>query len=194
MKTLDIMLDLETLGLGNAPVINQISAVACNLETGETFEEFNRIVSPQSCVKLGMTITGTTVEWWLKQEPNVVARVFTDSLIIGIEIGTALKEFSEFIAKVKKDHEVTDVRVWGNGLLADNKWIESAYELAKIPAPFKYWESSDVRTLVDLGIRLYDFDPKKDAVFVGEKHNAIDDCKHQIKYCSDIYKKIAGGK
>lgn len=58
-----------------------------------------------------------------------------------------------------------------------------------VEVPWKYFEPVDVRTLVDLGKRLFDFDPKKTIKFEGDKHNAIDDCKFQIKYCSAIYKK-----
>lgn len=190
MKILDIMLDLETLGLGNTPVISQISAVAFDITTGTTFEAFNHKVKPQSCVQLGMKIDGGTVEWWLKQEQSVLEKVIVGSITSGTNLKEVLIQFNEYVEQIKKSHSAEEVRIWGNGTLADNKWLESAYTLAKLPLPYKYWENSDVRTLVDLGWRLTGVDFKKNTEFVGEKHNAIDDCKHQIKYCSEIYKKL----
>jgi exodeoxyribonuclease VIII len=190
MKVLDIMVDLETLGLGNTPVISQISAVNFDIESGDVFEEFNNVVKPQTCVQLGMKIDGGTVEWWLKQDYPVLEKVIVNSITDGRPIKEALILLRDFIEESKKTHGVKDVRIWGNGTLADNKWLESAYEMAGIPIPWKYWENSDVRTLVDLGWRLSGKDFKKDTSFVGEKHNAIDDCKHQIKYCSAIYKEL----
>lgn len=189
-QIIDVMLDLETLGLGNSPVISQISAVVFDIRTGECFEEFNVKVSPQSCVALGLNIDAGTVEWWLKQDQAVLNNVIVKSITEGSDIKKTLQAFSTFLELSKKAHEAKELRLWGNGTLADNKWIESAFDLAKLPKPFKYWEHSDVRTLVDLGRRITGQDVKKEITFIGEKHNAIDDCKHQIKYCSEIYSKL----
>jgi hypothetical protein len=49
----------------------------------------------------------------------------------------------------------------------------------------------DVRTIVELGRKLLNFDPKKDMPFKGEKHNALADAIHQAKYVSAIYQKLA---
>lgn len=187
---IDVMLDLETLGLGNTPVISQVSAVAFDIESGEVFDEYNEKVSPQSCVKLGLKVDGSTVEWWLQQDQAVLEKVIVKSITGGKDIKEVLITFSNFLKELKTKHKAKEVRIWGNGTLADNKWLESVYDLAKESKPFKYWEHSDVRTLVDLGWRLTGKDYKKDTAFVGEKHNAIDDCKHQIKYCSAIYAEL----
>jgi exodeoxyribonuclease VIII len=191
---IDVMLDLETLGLGNTPVISQLSAVIFDIETGTTFEEYNEKVSPQSCVKLGLKIDAGTVEWWLKQDQSILENVIVKSITGGKNIKEVLATFSNFLKDIKKTHKAKEIRIWGNGTLADNKWLESAFDLAQVEKPFKYWEHSDVRTLVDLGWRLTGVDHKKDLKFEGEKHNAIDDCKHQIKYCSAIYKELTNAR
>lgn len=193
-EIIDVMLDLETLGLGNTPVISQISAVAFDIQTGDIYEQFNEKTSPQSCVALGLKIDAGTVEWWLKQEQGVLNNVIVKSIAEGKDLKSVLIDFSTFLANIKKTHEAKELRVWGNGTLADNKWLESAFDLANLPKPFKYWEHSDVRTLVDLGWRITGKDYKKDTKFEGEKHNAIDDCKHQIKYCSAIYSELTKAK
>lgn len=33
----------------------------------------------------------------------------------------------------------------------------------------------------------------KDIPLKGEKHNAIDDCNHQVEYCHVIFKALMGG-
>lgn len=195
MKILDIMLDLETFGVGNNPVIIQLSAVPFDIEAGLIVDEhltFNMLIEPMSCVSKGLTVNGSTVEWWLKQNMTVIDKVFVESVKNGNGLSDTLNAFSKFLKEAKEKCGVQEIRLWGNGLLADNKWLESAYEACKIPNPWKYHEHSDVRTLVDIGLRVFNIDPKKEIPFTGEKHNAIDDCKHQIKYCSEIYKRLQG--
>jgi exodeoxyribonuclease VIII len=97
-------------------------------------------------------------------------------------------EFNNWINNVKKDLGAKSVRIWGNGMLADNRWLLSAYKAVGLKPAWKYNEDNDVRTIVDLGRRLLDIDPKTDMEFVGDKHNALDDCIHQIKYVCNIAK------
>lgn len=190
-QVLDIMLDLETLGVGNSPVISQLSAVAFDMDSGDTFEEFNQKITPQSGVSLGLKLDVSTMEWWLKQDQKVLENVIVASITKGTAIKDVLVAFSAYLKDAKKVHDAKELRVWGNGTLADNKWLESAFDLAGIEKPFKYWEHSDVRTLVDLGWRITGRDLKKETEFIGEKHNAIDDCKHQIRYCSAIWNEFS---
>lgn len=195
MKTLDIMLDLETFGVESNAVIIQLSAVPFNIETGEVFDiHFNQLINPVSCVEKGLSVSGSTVEWWLKQNSSVVNKVFVESIKSSNNLEFVLRDFAGYIGQLKRELKVSDVRIWGNGILADNRWLSSAYKAANVDLPWKYFEDSDVRTLVDIGKRLFNFDPKKDMPFEGEKHNAIDDCKHQIKYCCAIYSLLNKGK
>jgi hypothetical protein len=189
-KTVDVMLDLETFGNKHNPVLIQIAAVAFDLETGEIFQEFNTLVSPQSCVQAGLTCNGDTIEWWLKQDEKVVKKVFVEAITSDKALPEALKDFSAFVENLKKTQNARDVLIWGNGMLADNRWILAAFDACGLKAPWMYWHDQDVRTLVSIGRRLVGFDPKKEMPFDGEPHNAIDDCKHQIKYCSAIFKKL----
>jgi hypothetical protein len=192
MKILDIMLDLETLGVEENPVIIQLAAVPFNIETGEVLDDkvINLLINPKSSVAAGLTVTGSTIEWWLKQNTYVVNKVFIESVSSPNTLASVLSVFSAYIADLKLAHNVKEVRIWGNGTLADNRWLISAYKAVNLKLPWNYREDSDVRTLVDIGSRLFNFNPKKDVPFEGEPHNAIDDCKHQIKYCSMIYQKL----
>ena len=187
---IDVMLDLETLDNTNSPAIIQIAAVSFNLEDGECGKEFNVLINPKSCLDIGLTINGETVGWWLSQEKTVIEKVFINSITNGLNITDALDSFSSFLNSLKTN-ENDIIHLWGNGTLADGKWIESAYLATKKKMVWKYSSHEDVRTLVSLGKRILKRDLKEETDFVGEKHNAIDDCKHQIKYCHNIYKAIA---
>jgi hypothetical protein len=191
MQILDLMLDLESLGNGGSPVIIQIAAIPFNIETGEVFsDEFDRLINPISCVKLGLKVNGQTVEWWLNQDKHVIEKVFVKAIQEGLEIKDVLLEFNKFINDLKVKHKVKDIRVYSNGILADSRWLNDAYALAGLTPAWKYYEDSDVRTLVDMGKRLLNFDPKRDMPFEGDKHVARQDVLHQIKYCSKIYEEL----
>lgn len=189
---IDIMLDLETLGVGNSPVIIQIAAVVFDIKTGESLESFDEFINPKSSINSGLDIDSSTVEFWLKQDKEAIEKVIIPALKSDNELKDTLNRFSKFI-KEAEDIRNKKVRVWGNGILADNKWIQSAYSKLDIKVPWKFNADSDVRTLVDLGKRILNIDPKKTIEFTGIKHNALHDCEHQIKYCSEIYKKLEEG-
>ena len=186
---IDIMLDVETLGVGNSPVLLQIAAIPFDIETGETFAGFNQFINPKSCIKSGLEIDSGTVKFWLNEDLEAIQKVLIAAIESEDSLDIVLSMFSIFVERVENFHK-KKVRVWGNGVLADNKWIESAYIKLGKKLPWKYNANSDVRTLVDLGKRLLDIDPKNTIEFTGTKHDAIDDCLHQIKYCSEIYKKL----
>ena len=182
----DVMLDIETLGNELNPVITQISGVRFNLETGECFEEFNVLVNPVSCLELGLEISKSTMEFWAKQDLNVFKKVVLDSFVKGINIKEALVELNSFLSDINVD------TVWGNGIMADNVWLNSAYKASNIAPNWSFFQHRDVRTIVDIGRRLETPDYKSTNIFEGDRHDAIDDCKFQIKYCSDYFKAMKG--
>lgn len=191
MKIIDLMTDLETLGKYNSPVITQISAVPFNIETGEVFNDhFNEFCSPMSCVKYGLEIDADTFTWWLKQDKDTIENVLIKSILSGNDIKAVLQNFNDFINKIKAKHNATEIRIYGNGVLSDIKWLESAYLAVDLSPAWSYREPSCVRSLIDNGKRFFHIDPKQDIPFTGVEHNAIDDCLHQIKYVCAIAKKM----
>lgn len=178
----DVMLDLETMGNGISPAIIQISAVRFDLATGETSDEFDVIVDMQSSIDWGLDVDASTVQWWMKQDDNARKAVIAD----GASITDALAAFCRWLGGFAN----SNTSVWGNGIMADNVWINAAYEKAAIESPIIYWQHKDLRTLVDMGMRKNGINFKNKEKFTGVKHNAIDDCKHQIKYASKIYNNL----
>lgn len=89
-------------------------------------------------------------------------------------------------------HRNTDPRylkVWGNGATFDNVILRGAYERAGHTCPWKFWNDSDVRTIVLLG-RAVGFAPKREMPFEGDAHNALADARHQAKYVSAIWQRL----
>jgi len=198
-NTLDIMLDVETLGNGLKPVITQLSAVSFQIESGKPLSEFNRFIKPQSCAKVGLSCESPygsvpTMDFWLKQEESVFNKVILKAFTEGEELREVLFAFTDWLKEEMKKNNCSKVKVWGNGPVADCVWVRSAYNACSIEAPWKYWDDADVRTYDDIGMRAFNFNSKKEIEFKGEKHNAIDDCKNQIKRVCAVFEKIKNEK
>lgn len=181
-----IMLDLETLGNRINPVIVQISAVQFDLETGAKGKEFDLLITRQSCLDVGLEENESTIKWWSEQEQSAKDKVFGEQLP-RVDIEAALKRFTLFVNDIKKDGEVY---LWGNGIRADNTWLLAAYKACGIDDPIGYNEDLDFRTIHYLAKNITGRDVKKEVVFEGVKHNAIDDCKWQIEAVSRMYHAI----
>jgi hypothetical protein len=177
-----LMIDIETLGTGPNAVITSISAVQFDLETGETGKEFHKPISIQSCLDAGLEVEAGTLLWWMGNADDERGRFIQDQKE-AVSLKTALLDLNSFMITTFTNG-VKDVKVWGNGATFDISKIENAAYKSKTKL---VWDSKnaprDVRTLVD-------FNPvTKDLTeFVGTKHFGIDDCKHQIKYCCEIWK------
>lgn len=197
-RILDIMLDVETLSTANNPVLTQLSAVSFRLEDGKPLDEFNKFINPQSCVRLGLTCSDgyiglnkpeCTMDFWLKQPDEVFKKVILKAFLEGEELPAVLDAFTAWVKATMIKNNCTHVKVYGNGPAADCVWVRSAYEACQQNPPWQYWDDACVRTYVDQEERIYGVSTKRSMVFKGEKHNAIDDCKHQIAYVCEIYKK-----
>ena len=182
----NIMLDLETMGKGSNAAIVSIGAVFFNPLTGEFGEQFYKRIWLESAAKYG-EIDASTVAWWLGQSDEARAEInHNDS----VGLSEALRAFSELVIS-EAQCSFADIRVWGNGCTFDNVIIANAYKQLKLQKPWSYSGDMDVRTIVELGRKLINFDPKKDMPFEGEKHNALADAIHQAKHVSAIYQKLA---
>jgi hypothetical protein len=177
-KDIFIMLDLETLGNHINPAIAQISAVAFTLEQGAILNtEFNELVDTTTGVDVGLHVDGDTVNWWKQQSQAAQDLVFGDGDRLSIQQG--LVKFTDYVNTFKQQGR--NVYLWGNGIRADNVWLLSAYKACNMDDPIAYNEDLDYRTLHYLAKKKSGIDFKAVTEFDGVPHNAIDDCKYQIK-------------
>lgn len=171
-----LMLDLETMGNKSQSAIISIGAVEFSIETGETGREFHERISLQSSIDAGLIVNGSTVMWWLMQ--NEAAR--KEITKPGDGLKNVLEKLRSFMGCLG------DFQIWGNGVRFDIGILEDAYvALGYETMPWNFRNERDVRTLVSFAPSI-----KEQFPFTGVEHNPIDDCKYQIKYCSEIWKKM----
>lgn len=172
------MVDLETMGNESNSAIVSIGAVEFDINTGETGKEFYTNVSLKSCLDVGLKINADTLMWWLKQSDEA-----RKSLTEGQSkhIADALSELSMFIALCGGK----DCEIWGNSARFDLGILSDAYSKTSLFIPWDFRKERCVRTLVSFMPEI-----KKTVPFAGVAHNAVADCHHQIKYCSQIWNAI----
>ncbi len=135
MKT-HIMIDCETMGIESNAAIIAIGATAFN--ANGIIDTFYQVVDLQSSVDIGLTISPSTVMWWLKQSQAAQQAVLRS----GCDIEDALTMLGKFITRY------TVEAVWVNG--PDAVWLDSAYKALNKPnkaTPWHYAQVRDFRTI-----------------------------------------------
>jgi exodeoxyribonuclease VIII len=180
-----IMVDIETMGTKPGSAIVAIAAVEFDMQSGKMGKEFYRSISLKSCLRAGLIVDAGTIEWWMSQESEAQRFLFIDR----VPIIYALNSFTSFLVGLDPS---TDKQIWGNSARFDLGLLEAAYAIEGVDIlemhddlPWRHWNERDVRTLASLNPEL-----KHAIAFEGTRHNALDDCKHQIRYCSAIWNTI----
>ncbi len=182
MKYTDLMLDIETAGKNPGVAIIQIAAVPFNINTGEISKNtFSKAINMQHQLDNKFNFDLSTLTWWRKTNNKLFKKLSESPNKYNI-VG---KEFQKYFNSLEGNK---DIRIWGNSARFDIGILNGFYRRA-IGYNFKpfwnTWKERCVRTISDLKP-----DIKSNMEFVGEKHNAIDDCKHQIKYCVATLKEL----
>lgn len=171
----NVMIDIETLGTSFDSVMLSCSLVRFDIETGETFEELEVYFDLEESIKEGFQVNVKTLKWWLEQDIQVLKKQLKDNSCL-----ESLNDISKFI-------DNTD-SVWGNSASFDLGILGNYYDTFNIERPWNFWNENCVRTVSNLNPQI-----KWDTEFVGDKHNPIDDCKHQIKYLVETLKSLNHG-
>lgn len=177
--TLDLMIDLETMGTRSDSVICSIGAVFFDPNGDTIDDEFYRTVDIQSCLDLGLTVTGDTIYWWLNQSD--AAR---KAQVPKLGIHEALEDLNLWVA----EHNVEDLKVWANGPDFDLVLIQTAYRLCNLKNRLIYWNYRDVRTLRDIAFPNSRVVPGVPSYF---KHNALNDASNQAIGVQICMRKLA---
>lgn len=172
------MIDIETYGKSHNAAIVSIAAVAFDIETGVTYETFHANVDPATSQQAGLEIDADTVAWWMRQPQEARNAIMTEQMAIDHAL-LLLKGFFESQRLINDE-----LQVWANSPSFDLVILRSAYKAFDRETPWQYWEERDVRTLVAFAP---DIKKSIDASFIGNRHTPLDDCLHQIVYCSSIW-------
>lgn len=168
---INVMVDLETLGVNGSPVIAAIGAVEfypISL-SGGLGREFYQIVNLKSGTDIGMNIDAEAVRWWMQQSDNA-RDIFQ---FPGLPIRDVLTAFGRWLPT--RDSVV----IWGNGAAEDNMWLANAYRLLGLTPPWTFRENRCFRTLRALN-------PDVQVEYTGTAHNALDDAKNQARHAIAI--------
>lgn len=176
MEFTDVMLDLETMGNKSNAAIVSIGAVEFNIETGETGREFYDVIDLQSCLDKGLMVQASTIYWWLQQSDEARKRICAN----GGDLSLVLQRFTYWMEDC-----IDKVKIWGNGARFDIGLLEDAYVACNLKTPWYFRSEMDVRTLVAFAPYI-----KANYPMIGVEHDPIDDCKHQIGYCVEIWNLI----
>lgn len=184
------MTDIETLGTKSDSTIIQISAMAFDIETGETSFIFNQVADIEKNEE-PLNVTGGTIKWWLNTNKELFASLVNSGTSSSEEV---LKNFHEWLWDLTV--QGADLYLWGNGILFDNKMIQQQFENLGLSYPIYYRNDRDVRTIVELASHKLGI-PEKELKrqFDDEKlthHNAFDDVKYQIRLVVGCYKTLIG--
>jgi exodeoxyribonuclease VIII len=180
----DIMVDLETLDNVASSAIVSIGAVQCDLTTGKTGEEYYRVIELQDQLDFGFTVNASTLNWWMKQSLGARSVFNVDGKILPIEM---CNTFSMWLASLGNPD---NFRMWGNGASFDNAILRYFYSKYGQIFPIPFWNDRDMRTIVGFYPQSLQKDWKIKNQRMGTYHNALDDAKYQVKYCTHILQEL----
>lgn len=171
------MIDLETLGVQQNAAFISIGACQFNPEAGKIGDKFYANIDWDDALKT-RSVTGDTIKWWMRQSKEAQNRVCA----AGEPLREVLVKFARWF---RKDND--ERKAWGNGATFDIAMLDNAYENIFGVTPWKFWNTRDVRTVVDMAWGIVD---KNSVIFEGVEHNALDDAIHQAKYVSIMWQKL----
>ena len=161
-----IVVDLETLSIKPNACIVSIGAVL--IEDMEITDTFYINVDGRTCKEAGLDIDSDTIKWWGEQSKEAQEAWQKNP----VPLQEALDKFTTWYGK-------ESIPIWGYGANFDVVILESALRAMEMEIPWKFWDISCLRTLMNvLGKRL----PK------ANNHNALDDATAEAKVLIEILK------
>lgn len=173
-----VMIDLETMGTTPGCAIVSIGAVQFDLDTGKTGAKFYQTVDIRSCLNHGLTISGDTLMWWLKQNDQAREKLSENPT----DLHDALIKLTQWL----DDKFGGNVIPWGNSASFDLGILAAAYNAVKLNIPWNFYNEKCFRTMK----ALFPVNTlKKDG---SRAHDPIYDCEYQISVLAAISRNIRG--
>lgn len=160
----NVMIDLETFGIGTNACIVQVGACFFDTITGELGKEFKENIDARTAILNGAVADADTIYWWLAQSAEARASICKP----GLEERVVLEKLNEFLKDAKF--------VWCHATF-DFPIIMNAFKRLGIKPTITFRAARDLRTLGELSGEWFS-KPR-----TGTHHDALDDCKFQVQYC-----------
>ena len=167
MDYTDAMIDLETMGTEPGCAILQIGCVLFNDEG--LGPEFDYGVDLDSCTGAGLHVSGSTLNWWLRQSDG--AR----SALVSPERIDVLPVVLHYLRDFLLDKGSHGMKAWGHGSSFDLAILRAASHACGMQTPWSFVNERDTHTLAD-------FAPTAERPKPELAHRAIDDAKAQAQW------------
>ena len=169
------MIDIETLDCIPQTQIVSIAGVKFDPKNSkEPFDTFyNRLDIDEQALR-GRTIGEETLEWWQKQDKEVILEAFSEEN--RILIPTMLDSLKKWY--------VGCTRIWSHGTTFDITILENVCREYNKPIPWPYGHIMDSKTV----FRLLKKDPRRAMNFTA--HHPLEDCIYQAKAVQIAYKNL----
>lgn len=165
----DVMIDLETMGLGPKAAIVSIGAV--RFDKTQILDKFYCTVDLEDAVNCGLELDASTVLFWLNQSKEAQSALQSE---FNLPLRVALISLNKFITASDTNH------IWANGY-KDFQWLESASRATDLELDWHYSRERDFRT----------FKAMHPTIQIEDEsiaHRAIDDALWQARYIMEILK------
>lgn len=191
MHQTDIMLDIETLGTKPGSVIVTLGVCRFSLDDDFVTDKQEIVINVGTSEKAGMTMSAGTVLWWMGQGEEARSRMADNAK--SISLTNALSKLSDYVSATRTKNFRNRINIWANDPDFDIVNTNAAYDAIGALPPWQFWESRSMRTIEELGQRLFSFNKKVDFPRTGTHHAADDDAEYQARVVQEIFKRMKNG-
>jgi hypothetical protein len=198
--TINVMLDLETLGTKEYSAIISIGATwfdPTKIGPDAILAEYHVTIDPESATKKGLRMDASTVMWWMDPAQRTALDEWRNT--IHFELDVALDGFQQFVLECLKAQEALDpedgrrdtyepfkqVIMWGNGPQFDCMLLRQAFEVCQRDVPWMHYNERCFRTMKSLPGAKSLAPPHE-----GTQHNALIDARQQTLWLCNILRHI----
>lgn len=185
-----LMLDTETMGTVMGSTILSIGGVAFEvaMHRPRILGTFYRVVSTESCMRVGLRIDPATEEWWERQDDaarEVLRACDRDDFEHALPVVLhELRVWCNFFTVPAPDRASTPTPplIWGNGAAFDNPMLQTAAHHCGLTALWGHRQDRCYRTLKALF-------PSVETIADPDRieHHALSDAMHQARHLNTIF-------
>lgn len=182
---IELVVDLETLGVADNAQVIQISAGAFKFsKDGVHFiKTFDKKVDLNTYDKL--TVEPGTLTFWLNRDEQInQLKTFLEPT--NVTEFQLWKEFEQFLLELDKEYTI---RLWGNGSVFDNVKVRYNLKALNLNYPVMFFNERDIRTVVQLYSDKEDVNPRdfKNSFVNENQHDALSDVKWEAEFLNKAY-------
>lgn len=168
--TIAMMVDWETLDTKHTAAVRSVGWVVFCYDTKQILRTgYIDGINVQAQLKLGRTISWSTLCWWMAQSEEARQAMFTDD---------AETTFREAVMELGREFQDLEcVEIWGNGTDFDTKITESLLDLLHMPPFWHFRKQRCYREFMIGKQRIH-----KPEVSHHAMHDAIAQAKNVLEY------------